>query len=79
VRARYLKLIHDNGVKWVFAGHLHQNRETRDGEMQMVATGPVGMPLNGAKSGIRIVSVTADGLKHKYFELGEIPETLELK
>jgi serine/threonine-protein phosphatase CPPED1 len=79
VRARYLKLIHDNGVKWVFAGHLHQNRETRDGDMQMVATGPVGMPLNGAKSGIRIVSVTADGLKHKYFELGEIPETLELK
>ena len=27
VRQRYLKLMHENGVKWVFAGHQHQNEE----------------------------------------------------
>lgn len=79
VRQRYLKLLHDAGVKWVFAGHLHQNKEMRDGDLQMVATGPVGMPLNGAKSGIRVVSVTPAGVKHQYFDFGGIPETLELK
>ena len=79
VRARYLKLLRDDGVKWVFAGHLHYNLEARDGDLQLVATGPVGMPLNGAKSGIRIVQVTPDGVKHKYYEFGEIPELLEVK
>jgi 3',5'-cyclic AMP phosphodiesterase CpdA len=79
VRARYLKLLRDNGVKWVFAGHLHQNLEVRDGELQIVATGPVGMPLNGAKSGIRVVAVSPEGIRHKYYEFGEIPELLEVK
>ena len=71
VRQRYLKLLHENGVKWVFAGHLHHNLEARDGDLQIVATGPVGMPLNGAKSGIRVVAVTPGGVKHQYFEFGE--------
>ena len=30
-RQRYLKLLHDAGVKHVFAGHLHYNLEARDG------------------------------------------------
>jgi 3',5'-cyclic AMP phosphodiesterase CpdA len=79
VRQRYLKLLHENGVHWVFAGHLHHNLEARDGDLQIVATGPVGMPLNGAKSGIRVVAVAPAGVKHQYFEFGELPETLELK
>jgi 3',5'-cyclic AMP phosphodiesterase CpdA len=79
VRSRYLKLMHDYGVKWVFAGHQHQNEEGRDGDLQVIATGPVGMPLRGAKSGIRIVSVTPDAVSHKYYEFGEIPEELEVK
>lgn len=79
VRQRYLKMLHDAGVKWVFAGHLHQNKEMRDSDLTIVATGPVGMPLNGAKSGIRVVSVTPEGVKHKYFDFGDLPETLELK
>ena len=72
VRQRYLKLMHENGVKWVFAGHQHHNVEARDGDLQVIATGPVGMPLRGAKSGIRVVAVTPDGVKHKYYDFGEI-------
>jgi 3',5'-cyclic AMP phosphodiesterase CpdA len=79
VRQRYLKAMQENGVKWVFAGHQHQNEESRTGDLQVIASGPVGMPLHGAKSGIRVVAVTPEGVKHKYYEFGEIPETLELK
>ena len=79
VRERYLKLMHDNGVKWVFAGHLHYNLEARDGDLQVVASGPVGMPIGKGRSGIRVVAVRPEGVKHQYFDFSELPETLELK
>jgi serine/threonine-protein phosphatase CPPED1 len=78
VRARYLKMMKDAGVKWIFAGHLHYSLEARDGDLQLVGTGPVGMPLGSGKSGFRIVAV-GDAVKHQYFHFGEIPESLELK
>lgn len=76
-RARYLKLLHEHGVEYVFAGHYHRNSEGHDGALDMVTTGPVGMPLEGAKSGIRIVWVTPAGVKHQYYDFGDLPETLE--
>lgn len=79
VRQRYLKLMHETGVKWVFSGHLHYNLEARDGDLQVVATGPVGMPLGKGRSGIRVVKVTPEGVTQRYFDFGELPETLELK
>jgi len=42
----------------------------------MVTTGPVGMPLEGAKSGLRIVTVTPAGVTHQYYDFGDLPETL---
>jgi len=75
-RERYLKLLHEYGVKQVFAGHYHANAEGRDGDLEMIITGPVGMPLKGGKSGMRIVTVGGGTVKHKYFEFGELPETL---
>ena len=76
VRARYLKLMHEYGVKHVFAGHYHRNSEGRDGELEMVTTGPVGMPLENAKSGMRIVTVAPETVTNKYYEFGELPETI---
>lgn len=73
VRERYLQLMHEYGVRQVFAGHYHRNEEGRDGELEMITTGPVGMPLGGAKSGLRIVKVTDAGVAHKYYEFGELP------
>jgi predicted MPP superfamily phosphohydrolase len=76
-RARYLTLLHENGVEQVFAGHYHRNAEGRDGALDMVTTGPVGMPIEGGKSGIRIVTVTPAGVKHQYYDFGDLPEALE--
>jgi predicted phosphodiesterase len=73
VREKYLKWMHEYGVRNVFSGHYHRNELGRDGDLEMVTTGPVGMPLEGAKSGIRIVSVGADGVTHKYHDFGELP------
>jgi serine/threonine-protein phosphatase CPPED1 len=63
------------GVKYLFAGHYHRNALGRDGEMEMVTTGPVGMPIGGARSGMRLVWVTDKDLTHEYAEFGAIPNT----
>ncbi len=73
VRERYLKLMHEAGVRGVFAGHLHENALGRDGELEMVTTGPVGMPLNGAKSGLRVITLTSAGIIHKFYDFGDLP------
>jgi 3',5'-cyclic AMP phosphodiesterase CpdA len=72
-RKRYLKLLHEYGVKQIFAGHLHRNVEGRDGDLELIATAPVGKPLEGAKSGIRVVTVSAAGVSHKFYDFGELP------
>jgi 3',5'-cyclic AMP phosphodiesterase CpdA len=73
VRERYLKLLHEFGVQQVFAGHYHRNELGRDGDLEMVTTGPVGMPLEGARSGIRIVTVNDAGVTHQYRDFGDLP------
>ncbi len=73
VRTKYLKLMHEYGVHFVFAGHYHRNQDGRDGDLEMVTTGPVGMPLEGGKSGIRIVNVTPAGVTHKYHDFSDLP------
>jgi UDP-2,3-diacylglucosamine pyrophosphatase LpxH len=75
-RQRYLKIFHDNGVQQVFAGHYHRNAQGRDGDLEMFTTGPVGMPLESAKSGMRIVTVTAAGVSQRYYDFGELPDSL---
>jgi DNA repair exonuclease SbcCD nuclease subunit len=76
-RQRYLKLLHENGVHEVFAGHYHRNAEGRDGDLEMVTSGPVGMPLEEGRSGIRIVTVSGKGVAHKYYDFGELPDSAQ--
>jgi serine/threonine-protein phosphatase CPPED1 len=73
-RARYLKILHQYGVKQVFAGHLHHNSEGRDGDLEMYTTGPVGKPLDGGKSGMRFVVVKDGAVVQKYYDFGELPQ-----
>ncbi len=70
-RARYLALFHEFGVQHIFAGHLHRSTEGRDGDLSMVTTGPIGMPLGSELSGFRIVRL--DSMQHPYISLGSIP------
>ncbi|HZT32884.1 MAG TPA: metallophosphoesterase [Bryobacteraceae bacterium] len=76
IRARYLALLHQYGVRWVFAGHCHRNEQSSDGTLEIVATGPVGKPLGGARSGFRVVTVGPEGISHHYYDFGDIPNRL---
>jgi serine/threonine-protein phosphatase CPPED1 len=73
VRERYLRLLHEYGVRQVFAGHYHRNEVGRDGDLEMVTSAPVGMPLGGAKSGLRVVTVKDGTVTHKFYDFGELP------
>jgi 3',5'-cyclic AMP phosphodiesterase CpdA len=72
-RAAYMALFREFGVRYLFCGHYHRNAEGRDGEIENITSGPVGKPLGGAKSGIRVAIVRADKIEHLYYELGDLP------
>ena len=64
----------------VFAGHYHRNALARAGGIEMVTTGPIGKPLGeGAKSGMRIVTVSDDGIEHRYYDFGDLPNRVLLR
>ena len=75
-RQRYLAIFRDAEVRYVFAGHYHRNDYGTDGPLEMITSGPVGKPLGDDPSGIRIVRVTVDGLEHRYYAFGQIPNRL---
>jgi serine/threonine-protein phosphatase CPPED1 len=72
-RRVYLDLLKGAGVRYVFAGHYHRNALARDGDLEMITSGPVGQPLGNDPSGIRVVTVKDGGLEHRYYTLGSIP------
>jgi len=72
-RRRYLALLKAAGVRYVFAGHYHRNAFGKDGNLEMITSGPVGRPLGADPSGIRIVAMDEKALETRYFTLGEIP------
>ena len=78
-RRAYLELLKDAGVSHVFAGHVHRNSQGRDGTLEMVTSGPVGRPLGDDPSGIRVVIVRPEGLEHRYYGLGSIPNQIQLR
>lgn len=77
-RAAYMALFREFGVRYLFCGHYHRNAEARDGTIENITSGPVGKPLGGAKSGIRVAIVRDDRIEHRYYELGELPTHIEL-
>lgn len=66
------------GVRAVFAGHYHRNAYGRAGDMEMVTTSALGMPLGDDPSGFRIVEVYADRIAHRYYGLEEVPAVVTL-
>ena len=72
IRQIYLDLFQKYGIKTVFAGHLHQNNLTTNSQLEIITTGPVGMPLGEDSSGFRIVKVYADYVEHRYFGLDDV-------
>jgi 3',5'-cyclic AMP phosphodiesterase CpdA len=77
-RAEYMALFREFGVRYLFCGHYHRNAEARDGEIENVTSGPVGKPLGGGKSGIRVAIVRDDRIDHVYHELCDLPVAIDL-
>lgn len=77
-RVAYMALFREFGVRYLFCGHYHRNAEGRDGTIENITSGPVGKPLGGAKSGLRVAIVRDDHIEHRYYELGELPVKIDL-
>ena len=67
------------GVRAVFAGHYHGNAYGRDGDLEMVTSGPVGRTLRKDPSGLRIVEVREDRIRHAYHPLDKVPASVSLR
>ena len=79
-RSLYLSLFREAGVKYLFSGHYHRNASGKAGDIEMITSGPVGMPLGqGTHSGLRVVIVRDSGLTHRYYSFGELPNHIDLK
>ena len=77
-RSVILEVLKAHRVSAVFAGHLHRNVYASDGELQMIATGAVGYPLGADPSGLRIVKIYGDAIRHDYYGFDDVPESVEL-
>jgi len=78
-RMRLLELFRKYNVRAVFSGHYHRNAFARDGDIQLVTTGPVGRPLGKDPSGFRIVEVYPDRIDHTYYGLDSLPEEISFE
>lgn len=77
-RTAFLALFHEFGVEAVFCGHFHRNDPVRDGALEIVTTGALGMPLGGSQSGMQVVIVRDRGITHHFYDLGEIPNRINV-
>lgn len=77
-RREYLDLLERHEVSATFAGHYHENSYGEHGGIEMVTSGPVGMPLGDDPSGFRIVKVYEDRLEHDYYGFDDVPQSVGL-
>lgn len=78
-RKALLAQLQKQGVRYVFAGHVHKNAVGKDGDLEMVANGPVSMPFSEEGSGISLGAATATGIEYKFFSFGRLPDKLAVK
>jgi serine/threonine-protein phosphatase CPPED1 len=72
-RKPLLQSFHASGIRYLFAGHYHRNSYGVDGDIKMITTGPVGMPLGRARSGFRAIWIGEKDLRHEYMDFGAVP------
>jgi 3',5'-cyclic AMP phosphodiesterase CpdA len=78
-RKRILALLHRYNVRYVFAGHLHANSFSKDGDLEMVTTAAEGKPGGPDPSGVQIVEVSGDSLRHRYYLFGALPNAFPVQ
>lgn len=72
-RMQLLDLCHEHGVSTWLAGHWHRNNVARDGDLEVVVTSSVGLPLGHDPSGLLLVEVSGDALGHRFLPLTPSP------
>ena len=78
-RQAMLELLHSYGVHYVFAGHVHTHSIGKDGDLDMVAVGPVAMSFDEHGSGMMLAAVTAAGVQYRYYGFNKLPNVLTTK
>ncbi|KAI1291694.1 Serine/threonine-protein phosphatase CPPED1 [Halotydeus destructor] len=78
IRGKMLEKLHDGGVRHVFCGHYHRNAGGSYKEMEVVVTSAIGAQLGNDVSGLRVVRVYEDTVRHTYYGLSEIPQIIVL-
>jgi len=77
-RRDYLDLFHKYGIHYIFAGHLHKNAFGRDGDLRMITTSALGMPLGEDPSGFRIVTVEGDSVQYPFYSIDSVPQKMQI-
>lgn len=72
-RRLLLDMFGEFGVSAVFAGHWHENNYASHGDIELVRSGPVEVPLEDDPSGLRVVRVYDDRIEHSYHGLDDVP------
>ena len=65
-----------SGVRSIFCGHYHRNAGGFDENMEVIVTSAIGAQLGEDKSGLRIVKVLENEIKHDYYDLDNIPQKI---
>ena len=77
-RGVLLDLFGDYGVSAVFSGHWHANNYVSHGNIEMITSGPVGVPIGDDPSGLRVVKVHGQSIEHRYYGFDDLPDTVDL-
>lgn len=78
LRLKMLDKFYSAGVRAIFCGHFHRNAGGFYKDLEHVTTSAIGCQLGSDFSGLRIVKVYEDSIKHTYYGLSEIPENIIL-
>ena len=63
----------------IFCGHYHRNAGGFDENLEVIVTSAIGAQLGEDKSGLRVVRVLENSIKHQYHDLDNVPKKIQLK
>lgn len=78
LRIKMLKKLQEAGVKIIFCGHYHRNAGGSYENLEVVTTSAIGAQLGTDKSGMRIIRVFPETIKHDYYALEDLPTEINL-
>lgn len=77
-RKDYLHRFESAGIRYIFAGHLHENAFGSEGKIQMRTVSALGKPLGKTPSGFGVVIVDGHNVKFTYYPISAPPTELPM-